>query len=91
MVKNHIIKTRKIKEQNVVIKYCSFNARNHEQVEKGAKGLLQKDSAMIGQELCKLLGLNFDKIVEERKKHQKENLKFFIGEIKKIPEIHSKL
>jgi len=91
MAKNFIIKTRKIKEENVSIHYCSFNARNHEQIEREAKGLLPKNSAMTGQELCELLGLDFNKIVEERKKHQKENLNFFIEELKKIPEIMNKL
>ena len=37
MAKNHIIKTRKVKEENVSVHYCSFNARNHEQIERGAK------------------------------------------------------
>ena len=37
MAKNHIIKTRKVKEENVSVYYCSFNARNHEQIERGAK------------------------------------------------------
>ncbi len=90
MVKNHIIKTRKLKEQDVSVHYCSFNARDNKQIERGAKGLLPKNSAMTGRELCKLLGLDFNKIVQERKKQQKENFDYFIGELKKIPEIKGK-
>ncbi|MBU1988527.1 MAG: hypothetical protein KKD94_03545, partial [Nanoarchaeota archaeon] len=30
MTKNFIIKTKKIKEENVSLHYCSFNARDHE-------------------------------------------------------------
>jgi len=89
--KNHIIETHKLKESDVLVFYCSFNATSHEQIERGAKGLLPKNSAMTGQEFCKLVGLDFDKIVQERKKDQQENLNYFIGELKKIPEIHSKI
>jgi hypothetical protein len=88
--KAHLIKSHNLKEEQVSIHYCSFNATNHEQIEKGAKGLLPKDSAMTGREFCKMIGLDFDKIVEGRKSDQKENLDYFIGELKKIPEIHSK-
>jgi len=88
--KAHLIKSHNLKEEQVSIHYCSFNATSHEQIEKGAKGLLPKDSAMTGREFCKMIGLDFDKIVEGRKSDQKENLDYFIGELKKIPEIHSK-
>ena len=88
--KAHLIKTHKLKEQDVSIFYCSFNAISHEQIEKGAKGLLPKNSAMTGKEFCKLVGLDFDKIVQERKKQQPENLDYFISELKNIPEIVNK-
>jgi len=88
--KEHLIKTHKLKESDVSVFYCSFNATSHEQIERGAKGLLPKNSAMTGQEFCKLVGLDFNKIIQERKKDQQENLNYFIGELKKIPEIHSK-
>ncbi len=88
--KEHLIKTHKLNEQDVSVFYCSFNAASHEQIEIGAKGLLPKNSAMTGQEFCKLIGLDFNKIIQERKKDQQENLNYFISELKKIPEIHSK-
>jgi len=88
--RDYIVKNRKLREQDIIFRYCSFNARNHEQVEKGTRGRLPKDFAMTGKELCELLGLDFDKIVQERKKNQEENLNFFISELKKIPEIASK-
>ena len=88
--KEHLIKTHKLKEQDVLMFYCSFNATSHEQIEKGAKGLLPKNSAMTGKEFCELVGLDFNKIIQERKKDQQENLDYFISELKKIPEIHSK-
>ena len=71
LAKNYLVKFRKIEEKNITIHYCSFNAINHEQIKKGAKGLLPEDSAMTGKELCKELGLDFEKIVDERRKYQK--------------------
>lgn len=91
MTKNHIINTKKIKEEKISVHYCSFNARDHNQIEKGAKGLLPKNSAMTGKELCELLGIDYNKIIEERKSQQKENFNFFVGELQKIPEITGKL
>ena len=88
--KAHLIEHNNLKEENITIHYCSFNATSHEQIERGAKGLLPKGSAMTGKEFCKLVGLDFDKIVQERKRDQQENLNYFIEELKKIPEIHSK-
>ncbi len=78
-------------KKDIEIKFCSFNATSHEQIEKGAKGLLSKEMAMTGRELCELLGLDFAKIVEERKEHQEENLDYFIEELKEIPELIKKL
>ncbi len=89
--KAHLIKSHKLKDQDVTVHYCSFNATSHEQIERGAKGLLPKNSAMTGKEFCKLVGLNFEKIVKERRKDQQENLNYFVSELKKIPEIMNKL
>jgi hypothetical protein len=91
VAKNYIMKTKKMKEEDVSVHYCSFNARDNNQIERGSKGLLPKNSAMTGKEFCKLVGLDFDKIVKERKKDEEENLKYFAGELKKIPEIIDKL
>lgn len=85
--KAHLVEHNKLDESNVSIHYCSFNATSHEQIERGAKGLLPKGSAMTGIEFCKLVGLDYYKIIQERKKDQKENLEYFIKELMKIPEI----
>ena len=91
MARDHLINKMKISQNNISIHYCSFNATDHQQIIKGAKSLLPLNSAMTGREFCILVGLDFDKIVEARKKDQAENLNYFISELKKIPEIISKL
>ena len=91
MAKNYLIEKNKIPESKIRIHFCSFNATSHQQIERGAKGLLPEKSAMTGKEFCKLLDLDFDKIVEERKEHQEENMKFFISKLKKILVVKEKL
>lgn len=91
ITKEHLIKKEQLTQEDITIHYCSFNAISHEQIERGAKGLLPKNSAMTGMELCRLLGLDYEQIINERKKNQKENLKYFIEELKKIPEILNEL
>ena len=91
LAKNYLVKFRKIEEKNITIHYCSFNAINHEQIKKGAKGLLPEDSAMTGKELCKELGLDFEKIVDERRKYQKANLNYFLEELLNITELKEKI
>jgi len=88
--KAHLIEHNNLSEDKVSIHYCSFNATSHKQIEKGAKGLLPEGSAMTGKEFCDLVGIDYEKIIQERKKDQQENLNYFIEELKKIPEIHSK-
>ncbi len=82
-----ITNSRKIPEERVTIHFCCFNAKNNQQIEHGAKGLLPKGSAMTGRELCEELGIDFDEIIEERKRGQPENLEYFLTELVKIPQI----
>lgn len=79
------------KEENINIEFCSFNAKNKEQIEKGAKGLLPINSTMTGKELCNELGIDYDRIINERKGEQEDNLNYFIEELIKIPEIREKI
>lgn len=89
--KEMLIKEKKLSEENVTIHFCSFNAKNHEQIEYGAKGLLPKGAAMTGKELCDELGIDYDEIINERKGEQPENLEFFLKELVKISEVKKEL
>ena len=91
-VKNYLIKKKKVPESNIKLFYCSFNAKDHAQIENGTKHLLPKDiKAMTGKELCSLLGVSYERITKEREKDQGDNLDFFIEELKKIPEVSEEL
>lgn len=43
---------------------------------------------MTGKELCEILDINYDEIINIRKKDAKENLEYFIDELIKIKEIN---
>lgn len=60
-------------------------------IYRGAKGLLPDGSAMSGKELCDLLELDYEKIIEERKKQQPANLEYFLKELVKIDVVKEKL
>jgi len=90
LVKGHLIE-QGIPEENIEIRFCSFNAANHAQVEKGAKGLLPEGYAMVGRELCELLELDYEKILEERKEDQGDNFKHFTDKFMEIKEVQEYL
>ena len=71
------------------IHICCFNQADKDKIIAGFKHKITRDMAMTGKELCKILSLNYAKIVEQRKKDQKNNMKFFITALLKIDKIRS--
>lgn len=72
-----------------VTKYyiCSFNQNDKEKIKLGFKGVFDLENIMTGKELCEILSINYDEILNIRKKDAKENLEYFIDELIKIKEI----
>lgn len=72
-----------------VTKYyiCSFNPNDKEKIKLGFKGVFDLENIMTGKELCEILSINYDEIINIRKKDAKENLEYFIDELIKIKEI----
>ena len=70
---------------------CSFNASTREEIVKGLKGRFSIDNVMTGNELCSILGLNYQTIVDSRKQDGEENIDFFLDELLKIDEIREKI
>ncbi|MBI2331192.1 MAG: hypothetical protein HYU84_03335 [Chloroflexi bacterium] len=69
------------------IHFCSFNQDDKEAIVKGAKGRFSTANAMTGVELCILLGIDYDKLRKKREEEQPENLKYFVSELLKIPQV----
>ena len=89
--KKSLIDEKSIIPERITLYYCSFNAKNHEQIIKGTKNLLREIKPLTGRELCTALSLDYEGIVQERKKDQKDNLDYFVEQLAKIPEINQKL
>ena len=57
----------------------------------GLKHKITEDEAMTGEEFCRLVGVDYHDIVNQRLKDQKENFQYFIHELLKIPEVKQKI
>ncbi len=64
---------------------CSFNQNDKELIVKGFKNVFNINQVMTGRELCDLLKINYDKIIEKRKQDAEDNKKYFTEELVKIP------
>jgi hypothetical protein len=84
-------KKSNLKKYDVEIKFCSFNQLNKQKIVEGLKNRIDLNMAMNGQELCQLMGIDYNEIVELRKQEQDENLKYFIEKIQEIPEVKNML
>lgn len=87
LVKKLLIDHGEYTEKDISIHFCSFNQTNKESIYRGAKNLLPQGAAMSGKELCDLLGIDYEGIINERKGEQPANLDYFLGELVKIPKV----
>ncbi len=71
------------------IHICSFNQSDKEKIVAGFKKKITKEQAMTGIELCELLQIDYNKIVNSRVHQQTKNLEFFIKELLKVDSIRN--
>jgi hypothetical protein len=75
----------------VTYHFCSFNQTSRIAIVKGAKGRFTEDEVLTGRELCELMGIDFESILEYRKLQQQENLEFFLTNLSNIHEVREYL
>ena len=66
---------------------CCFNQTSKEEIVKGFKNAFEIEHVMTGQELCEILGISYNEIIEERKKDAKANMEYFYQQLMAIPAI----
>lgn len=66
------------------IHLCAFNSGSREEVYLGLKRKFGMQEVMTGRELCELLRIGYDDIVNVRTRDQRSNLEYLINEILKI-------
>jgi hypothetical protein len=60
---------------------CCFHASSKEGIVHGFKSRITKGQALTGREFCQLLEIDFDEIVEMRRRDAADNLAYFIDQI----------
>ena len=66
---------------------CSFNARDKKEIYDGLKHKFPMVELLTGQELCDLLGIDYNEIISVRQGDHGDNLDYFVDELVKIPAI----
>lgn len=66
---------------------CCFNQLDKEEIYKGFKAKFAMEHIMTGQELCKLLKINYREILNMREADASDNREYFVAELLKIPEM----
>lgn len=70
---------------------CCFNQGSRQAIVQGFKNKISSDEALTGREFCELLEIDYDRIVEARKKDQESNLAFFVDELLKIQPVQDRI
>lgn len=75
----------------VEVKFCSFNQSDKQKIITGFKGKITAKEAMTGQELCHLIGISYDNIIQQRKIDQEKNFDYFIKNLLEIHEVKASI
>lgn len=70
---------------------CCFNQSNKELIREGFKNKFEIEHIMNGRELCDVLKIDYDEILEIRKQDREDNLNYFLDELLKIEDIRIKI
>jgi hypothetical protein len=66
---------------------CCFNEDDKSIIKEGLKNEFDESHILTGREFCKILNINYDSIIEQRKNDGIENLQFFISEMLAIDNV----
>ena len=66
---------------------CCFNQDDKKIIQEGMKNVFTQDQILTGREFCNILNIDYDEILNIRKKDAVENMDYFVQELIKIPEI----
>lgn len=70
---------------------CSFNQDNKELIQAGFKNKFEIEHIMTGEELCDVLHIDYQNIIDRRKTDMIENFNYFIDELLNIPQVREKI
>lgn len=70
---------------------CCFNQDDKQKIYEGFKKCFDLEHILTGHELCEILQIDYEKIIEQRKQDAKDNFEYFIDELLKIDEVKSSI
>lgn len=70
---------------------CCFNQDDKEAIKIGFKGVFPIEHIMTGKELCSILNINYDEIINERKSDAKDNITYFVSELLDISDVREEI
>jgi hypothetical protein len=70
---------------------CGFNSKDKESLKVGLKGRIDTDHLMTGKELCDLIEIDYDEIINKRKEDAEANMTYFIDRLLDIEEIKKRI
>ncbi len=56
---------------------CAFHAKDRKEIVNGLKGRFNDDEVITGQELCDILSIDYNEVVEEESQFQRDNIIYF--------------
>lgn len=65
---------------------CCFNAQNKDEIYNGLKHRFSMNEVLTGKDLCSLLGISYNDIIQARVNDQTHNFEYFIDNLLKIDE-----
>lgn len=70
---------------------CSFNQNDKNLIMAGFKGVFSLEHILTGKELCQILGISYQEILDIRRRDTEENFAYLIAEMMKIPEVREEV
>lgn len=70
---------------------CCFNQNDKKTIVQGFKNEFNENEVLTGIDFCKLLEIDYNEIVNMRKKDQHENFNYFITELLKIEQVEKEI
>ena len=72
-------------------KICGFNAQSRKEIQKGMKEKFALEQTMTGQELCSLLNLDYQRILDRRASDRIHNLQSIVSEFTALDAVQERL
>ena len=72
-------------------KICGFNAQSRKEIQKGMKEKFALEQTMTGQELCNLLNLDYQRILDRRASDRIHNLQSIVSEFTALDAVQERL